>query len=63
MLCAQVRNEFSERDWRLFWRIVVDGQSAGEAGAEWGVSANAARLVKMRILRRLRQLMASECSA
>jgi RNA polymerase sigma-70 factor (ECF subfamily) len=58
-IVAQVRNEFSARDWRLFWRVVVDGQSAGEAGAEVGASANAARLVKMRILRRLRELVSN----
>jgi RNA polymerase sigma-70 factor (ECF subfamily) len=56
-LCSQVRNEFSERDWRLFWRVVVDGQPAGEAGAEYGITANTVRLVKMRVLRRFRQLV------
>jgi RNA polymerase sigma-70 factor (ECF subfamily) len=53
----QVRNEVSDRDWRLFWRIVVDGQPASEAAHECGISANAARLVKMRVLRRFRQLV------
>lgn len=50
----RVRAEFSDRDWHLFWRVVVDGQSAVEVGEEFGVSANAVRLVKMRILRRMR---------
>jgi RNA polymerase sigma-70 factor (ECF subfamily) len=59
---SQVRNEFSERDWRLFWRIVVDGQPPSEAAAEHGISANAARLVKMRVLRRFRQLVAEHRS-
>jgi RNA polymerase sigma-70 factor (ECF subfamily) len=59
-ICERVRNEYSARDWRLFWRVVVDGQSAAEAGAEFGASANAVRLVKMRILRRFRQLVANE---
>lgn len=58
----QVRNEFSDRDWRLFWRIVVDGQPPSEAAAEHGISANAARLVKMRVSRRFRQLMAARHS-
>lgn len=53
----QIRSEVSERDWRFFWRVVVDGQSAAEVGREFGVSANAVRLVKMRVLRRLRQRM------
>ena len=53
---AQVRAEISQRDWQLFWRVVVDGQSAVDAGQEFGLSGNAVRLVKMRVLRRLRQL-------
>jgi RNA polymerase sigma-70 factor (ECF subfamily) len=58
-LVAQVRAECSERDWRFFWRVVVDGQSAVEVGEEFGVTANAVRLVKMRILRRLREAVAA----
>lgn len=58
----QVRNEFSDRDWRLFWRMVVDGQPPSEAAAEYGISANAARLVKMRVSRRFRQLVAARRS-
>lgn len=54
----RVRAEFSERDWRFFWRVVVDGQSAVDVGREFAVSANAVRLVKMRILRRLREEIA-----
>jgi RNA polymerase sigma-70 factor (ECF subfamily) len=50
----RVRAEFSDRDWRFFWRVVVDGQSAVEVGEEFGVTANTVRLVKMRILRRMR---------
>ena len=52
----QVRAEFSDRDWRFFWRVVVDGQSAVEVAEEFGVTANTVRLVKMRLLRRFRQL-------
>jgi len=51
----QVRTEFSDRDWRIFWRVVVDGQSAVDVGEEFGITANAVRLVKMRLLRRLRE--------
>ncbi len=52
---TKVRAEFSDRDWRIFWRVVVDGQSAVDVGDEFGITANAVRLVKMRLLRRLRQ--------
>jgi RNA polymerase sigma-70 factor (ECF subfamily) len=51
---ARIRNEFSDRDWRMFWRVVVDGQSAVEVGEEFGVTGNAVRIVKMRLLKRLR---------
>lgn len=50
----QVQHEVSRRDWRIFWRTAIDGQSATEVADEFGVSANAVRLVKMRVLRRLR---------
>lgn len=51
----RIRNDVSERDWRFFWRVVVDGQSAADVGREFGVTANTVRLVKMRMLRRLRR--------
>ena len=50
----QVQNDVSARDWRIFWRTAIDGQSATEVADEFGVTANAVRLVKMRVLRRLR---------
>jgi len=53
----QVRADVSDRDWKFFWRVAVDGQSAADVGREFGVTANAVRLVKMRMLRRLRQCM------
>lgn len=52
---AQMREIFSPRDWQFFWRLVVDGQNASEVASEFGVSANTVRLVKMRVLRRLRE--------
>lgn len=52
---AAIRTEVGERDWKFFWRVAVDGQSAADVGREFGVSANAVRLVKMRVLRRLRR--------
>ena len=57
---SRVRNEFSDRDWRFFWRVVVDGQSAVDVGQEFNVTANTVRLVKMRILRRLREEFAAQ---
>ena len=51
----RVRSEVSDRDWKFFWRVVVDGQSAADVGREFGVTANTVRLVKMRLLRKLRR--------
>ena len=53
-----VRANISQRDWKLFWRIAVDGQSAVDAAKELGITANAARLVKMRVLKRLKNGLA-----
>lgn len=58
-LLERIRSEFRPRDWRVFWRMAVDGQSAREAGAEFDMSPNAARIVKMRVLRRLREALAA----
>lgn len=55
-----VRGVVGERNWLLFWRMAVDGQSAAEVGEEFSVSANAVRIVKMRVLRRLRQQLGDE---
>lgn len=49
-----VRSQFSERDWKMFWRVAVDGQSAVEVGDEFGVTANTVRIVKTRLLKKLR---------
>ena len=53
-LLQQLQLEFSHRDWTMFWRIVVDGQSAVEVAKEFDVTANTVRIVKMRVLKKLR---------
>jgi RNA polymerase sigma-70 factor, ECF subfamily len=55
----RVRQEVGQRNWRLFWRVSVDGQSAVDVGCEFGVTANTVGIVKMRVLRRLRAEVAS----
>ena len=57
-LVDRIKSEFSDRDWKLFWLVVVDGQTAKEAGAQFEMTSNAVRLVKMRVLRRFRQIAA-----
>lgn len=50
-----LRREFPERSWQAFWRTAVDGLSAPAAAAELGMSADAVRKAKSRILARLRE--------
>ena len=50
-----VEPEFEPTTWRAFQLVVLEGRSAGEAAAELGISANAARIAKSRVLARLRQ--------
>lgn len=57
---AVVRGKISDRDWKMFWRVVVDGQSAVEVGEEFNVTANTVRIVKMRVLRRLKSHFENE---
>ncbi len=50
-----VRGEFEARTWQAFWRATVEGDSTAEIAADQGITANAVRQAKSRVLRRLRQ--------
>jgi RNA polymerase sigma-70 factor (ECF subfamily) len=50
-----LRSEFEERTWQAFWRTAVDAQAAPAVAAELGMSANAVRMAKSRVLHRLRE--------
>jgi RNA polymerase sigma-70 factor, ECF subfamily len=50
-----LRGEFEERTWQAFWRVTADGRPAPEVAAELGMTANAVRMAKSRVLRRLRE--------
>lgn len=52
---SAVRPEFAERTWRAFWRAVVEEEPTAQIAAELGISANAVRQAKSRVLRRLRR--------
>lgn len=54
-LMELIEPEFAPATWHAFRRQVLDGQSAGEAATELGVTANAVLIAKSRVLRRLRQ--------
>jgi RNA polymerase sigma-70 factor (ECF subfamily) len=51
LVCAQ----FEERTWQAFWLVAVEGQAPADVAARFGVSPNAIRLSKSRVLRRLRE--------
>jgi RNA polymerase sigma-70 factor, ECF subfamily len=49
-----IRAEFATHIWQAFWRTAVDGETAPDVAAELGMTANAVRVAKHRVLSRLR---------
>ena len=54
---SQVQHEFEDRTWTAFWRVTVEDRSPVEVASEMGITANAVRQAKSRVLRRLREEM------
>jgi RNA polymerase sigma-70 factor (ECF subfamily) len=52
-----VQAQFEERTWKAFWRVAVDDRTPAEVGAEMGITPNAVRQAKSRVLRRLKEEM------
>ena len=52
---VQLRGEFEPTSWQAFWHTAVDHQPSKEVAAELGLSANAVRMAKSRVVRRLRE--------
>jgi RNA polymerase sigma-70 factor (ECF subfamily) len=50
-----LRSDFGERTWQAFCRTVLDGRSPAALTAELGMTANAIRQAKSRVLRRLKE--------
>ncbi len=50
-----IQDEFTERTWKAFWRVAVDGCRPAEVANEMGLSVNSVYLAKSRVLRRLRE--------
>ena len=53
----QVRGEFEQRTWDIFWRTVIDGISPSAVAEELRTTPAAVRQAKSRVLRRLKQEM------
>lgn len=50
-----MKSEFQPSTWQACWEMVVNGRAAEAVGAELGLSADAVRAAKYRILNRLRR--------
>ncbi len=53
-----IHGEFEARTWQMFWRTAVDGQAPKDIATELGVTPDAVRMAKSRVLRRLREELA-----
>ncbi|QDU35983.1 ECF RNA polymerase sigma factor RpoE [Maioricimonas rarisocia] len=50
-----IESEFEPQTWQACWKSVTEDRTAAEIGRELGISANAVRVAKCRVLRRLRE--------
>ena len=53
----QVRGEFEQRTWEIFWRTVIEGLSPAAVAEEMHTTPASVRQAKSRVLRRLKQEM------
>jgi RNA polymerase sigma-70 factor (ECF subfamily) len=52
-----IRGEFEARTWLAFWRVAVRSELPGDVAADLGMTANAVRKAKSRVLARLRAVL------
>jgi RNA polymerase sigma-70 factor (ECF subfamily) len=52
-----IRGEFEDRTWQAFWRVAVRSELPGDVAADLGMTANAVRKAKCRVLARLRAVL------
>ena len=53
-----IKGEFEERTWTMFWRSAALGHASRDIAAGFGVTPDAVRMAKSRVLRRLRDELA-----
>ena len=53
----QVQHQFEGRTWTAFWRVTVEDRLPAEVASELGITVNAVRQAKSRVLRRLKEEM------
>ncbi len=49
-----IRDEFHERTWQAFWKVVVEGRSTNDVAADLSMKPGTVRVSKSRVLLRLR---------
>ena len=54
LVAEQVRGDFADASWRLFWRTAVEDEPIEAVAAELGLSIGAAYAARSRIMRRIR---------
>jgi RNA polymerase sigma-70 factor (ECF subfamily) len=50
-----VRERFEEPTWQAFWRVAIERDKPADVAADLGITVNAVRKAKARVLRRLRE--------
>ncbi len=50
-----VREQFDERDWQIFWRVAVEGDSAADVAEDLGISVWTVYRARTKVLQRLHQ--------
>ena len=53
-LLAMIQPDFEEATWQAFHSLVVEGKRTAQVALELGITANAVRIAKSRVLQRLR---------
>lgn len=50
---ARVPNDFTDKTWQAFWRVVVDGKATADVAEELSMRPGAVRVAKCRVLQKL----------
>ncbi len=50
-----IKDEFHERTWLAFWKVVVEGRAASDVAADMDIKPGTVRVAKSRVLLRLRR--------
>jgi RNA polymerase sigma-70 factor (ECF subfamily) len=54
-----IRDEFEENTWESFWRTAIDDRNSTDVADELGISSDAVRKNKSRVMKRLREVLSN----